>query len=255
MDENLRQGHYARKQIFCKDWVISFSHRRRFEIGVKLARQFANKKVLDYGCGDGTFLALLMQSSCVPAEAVGADLDPRSLQNCQVRFQQLYNLQFVLIADLESTQHTHAYDAIVCMEVLEHVFDLDAVLDAFARLLKPQGKLLISVPVEIGWPLLVKQIVRRIAGWRRLGDYCWMPSYSWRELLASLFAGSQQHMKRRILKNPEGTFFYDHYGFNWKVLKQLLSERFQLLQMSNSPLPWLPVGWGSQVWFLLQGKP
>jgi len=38
-------------------------------------------------------------------------------------------------------------DAIVCTEVLEHVLDPLAVLDEFARLLKPDGKLLLTAPL------------------------------------------------------------------------------------------------------------
>jgi len=38
-------------------------------------------------------------------------------------------------------------DAIVCTEVLEHVLDPLAVLDEFARLLKPDGKLFLTAPL------------------------------------------------------------------------------------------------------------
>ncbi len=38
LDAELGKGHYAAKQIFCKDPLIAWSHRRRFEVGLRLAR-------------------------------------------------------------------------------------------------------------------------------------------------------------------------------------------------------------------------
>ena len=36
MDAAIREGHYAAKQIFCKDRLVAWSHRRRFDVGVQL---------------------------------------------------------------------------------------------------------------------------------------------------------------------------------------------------------------------------
>lgn len=63
-------GHYERKQLLSKDRLIAWSHRRRFETGLRLAGAFAGGRVLDYGCGDGTFLAMLAGEGGVRAEAV-----------------------------------------------------------------------------------------------------------------------------------------------------------------------------------------
>ena len=86
-----------------------------------------------------------------------------------------------------------------------------------ASLLKPEGKLLISVPVETGMPLLIKQAARRIAGWRGLGDYKYTSAYTLREYCASLFPGKRQHITRPIYKGGDEHAFHDHKGFNWKV--------------------------------------
>ena len=57
------------------------------------------------------------------------------------------------------------------MEVLEHVFDWEPELARMSRLLEPGGTLVVSVPVKTGVPVLVKQVVRTIAGWRKIGHY------------------------------------------------------------------------------------
>ncbi len=63
LNDAISDGHYAKKQLLCKDWLIAWSHRSRFQMGLGLAREFSGKRVLDYGCGDGTFLAMLMSDA------------------------------------------------------------------------------------------------------------------------------------------------------------------------------------------------
>ncbi|MEK7684047.1 MAG: methyltransferase domain-containing protein [Verrucomicrobiota bacterium] len=249
MNEVIGQGHFARKQIFCSSKLISWSHRRRFQIGLALARSFAGQTILDYGCGDGTFLALLMESKDRPGCAVGAEIDERLVEDSQNRFASIPRLSFVRLKDLKTAEHAGRYDAVFCMEVLEHVVEIEPLLNDFDRLLAPTGQLLISVPVEIGLPIIIKQVVRRIAGWRGLGDYPGTSPYSVSELWASVFARERQHIKRPLHRQPDGSAFYDHKGFNWKLLRKKIGQRFKLLQTVASPLTWLPPRWGSQVWF------
>jgi len=254
LNESLGEGHFARKQIFCKDRLIAWAHRSRFEIGLELARSCAGQNVLDYGCGDGTFLAMLMTSSRAPARAIGAELGPDSVRDSQVRLGSPGKLDFICIDDLNASTHDGAYDTIFCMEVLEHVVELEPVLDQFVRLLAPAGKLYISVPVETGVPMVVKQLVRQIAGWRGIGDYPGMTPYTMREYLASVFAGQRQHIARPIHINADGSVFHDHKGFNWAALRGQLALRFQVERQISSPLPWLPAHLASQVWFLVSKR-
>src|SRR4030095_10060214 len=94
-----------------------------------------------------------------PAMAIGAEITQDLVADCRTRLAGIPKLSFVLLADLQEAQHRGAYDAVVCMEVLEHVVEVDRVLDNLVSLLAPGGRLLISVPVETGLPLLVKQTV------------------------------------------------------------------------------------------------
>jgi SAM-dependent methyltransferase len=248
LEPSLREGHYAAKQIFCKDRLIAWSHRRRFDTGLALAQQFAGRRVLDYGCGDGTFLAMLSATAGRPAEAVGAELDDHQVLDCQTRLGGLAGFSFVSIDSLDAPSHHGRYDAVICMEVLEHVVELDAVIDRLYRLLAPDGTLLVSVPVETGLPLLVKQAARCIAGWRGLGDYPGTSPYSWREYGASVFAGSRPHLTRPVY--GERMRFHDHKGFNWMALRDRLAERFAISRVVASPMPWLGPHLATQVWFL-----
>ena len=248
-DTRLREGHYAAKQIFCRDGLIAWSHRRRFEVGLKLAQRFAGQRILDYGCGDGTFVALLQGTPTPPLAAVGAELDDLQVDDLRRRFAGRPGLGFLRIDDLDDQQHAGAYQGVVCMEVLEHVVALDVVLERLWRLLAAEGTMLISVPVETGFPLIVKQAVRRIAGWRGIGDYPGTSSYTFNELWSSVTAGSTPHLSRPVYGMDGATPFHDHKGFNWMVMRRKLTAYFTLEEIIAAPLPRLGPHLATQVWF------
>jgi SAM-dependent methyltransferase len=253
-DASIRAGHFAKKQFSSRSRLISWSHRSRFHVGLRLAQEFAGKRVLDYGSGDGSFLALLINGPNAPASAVGAEVDNRVIEDCRARLA-IQGLSFIGKDKLESSEHDGTYDAVICMEVLEHVLDVAPMLDRFARLLTSSGKLLISVPVETGLPLLVKQAVRRVAGWRGIGDYPGTTSYTLSEFAKSVLAnGGEQHVVRPIHENPDGSRFHDHKGFNWMLLRKILAKDFEIERVVGSPVTWLTPHLASQVWFLARRK-
>lgn len=249
MDKLIEQGAYSRKQIGSRSRLISWSHSTRFQVGLELGRELGGRRVLDYGCGDGTFLAQLMDGPSAPSRAVGAEIADDLVNGNRARFSGRRFLQFVHARELSKDEHTGVYDALVCMEVLEHVLDVDWFLDEFRRLLSPGGLLLLSVPVEIGLSVVIKQATRRINGWRGIGDYPGTTSYGWGELAKAVFAGASQHVKRPVLRNPDGSEFHDHKGFNWQLAREKIRARFELEATRSSPVSWLPPSVASQVWF------
>ena len=254
-DAALRDGHYATKQLFSRDRLIAWSHRRRFETGLDLARQFAGKTVIDYGCGDATFLALLDNGPQAPARAVGAEIDAFQVDDCRRRFADRPRLSFTGISELDDEQHLGRYDAVICMEVLEHVVDLTTIIERLWRLLAADGTLLVSVPVETGLPLLVKQATRRVAGWRGIGQYASTSGYTWEEYRASLFPGRRQHITRPVYHADSRHPFHDHKGFNWRLLQDRLEAWFEIQRVMASPVPLLGPQLATQVWFLGRKRP
>jgi SAM-dependent methyltransferase len=242
-------GHYAQKQLFSRDRLVAWSHTRRFDTGIALAREFRGKRVLDFGSGDGTFLALTMMSDDAPAMAAGAEITREVVDDCRRRYRTEPRLQFLQVNELDEPGSAGAYDAVFCMEVLEHVVDWEPELTRMSRLLAPGGKLIVSVPVETGLPVLVKQTVRRIAGWRKIGHYPGTSSYSWRELVSAVVAGNRPHLARPVFDTGSGPS-HDHKGFNWMVLRDRLSRQFTVERVLASPFPWLGPRLATQVWFV-----
>jgi SAM-dependent methyltransferase len=250
VNRRIDSGCYAREQIHSRDRLIAWSHRRRFSTALMLGRQLAGQRLLDYGCGDGTFLGLLMSGSARPSAAVGAEIHEDMVNDLRSRFADCPGLDFARTDELSRQEETHRYDAIFCMEVLEHVVDWQPLFGEFERLLRPGGLLVVSTPIEIGIPLLVKQAVRRVAGWRGIGHYPGTTGYTALELGRSVLASSTQHIERPIFSRSDGSLFHDHKGFNWKVLKVALAERFNIVRILTSPLSWLGPQASTQVWFI-----
>jgi len=242
-------GHYAQKQILSRDKLVAWSHARRFATALTLASRFSNKRILDYGSGDGTFLALAMMADAPPAAAVGAELLDSVIEDCRVRYSAEPRMTFVQVRALDTPEQTGRYDAVFCMEVLEHVFDWEPELERMSRLLAPGGTLVVSVPVETGVPVVVKQIVRTVAGWRKIGHYPGTTPYSWSELASAVFAGRAQHVTRPVFDFGSGPA-HDHKGFNWRVLHDRLTKQFDVTHVVASPFSWLGPGLATQVWFV-----
>jgi len=247
--ESLRSGHYARKQLCCSDPLIAWSHRRRYRVALDVIRGLRPTKLLDYGCGDGTLLAMLAEQPAIPV-AIGAEVDRSQLDDCRARLSGCTNLKFVLVDELRHSGHQCSYDVIVCTEVLEHVIEVDSVLEHFDELLRPRGHLVISVPVETGLPLIIKQAARRAAGWRGLGDYPGNSPYTIPELFTALTAGARRKLHRPIHRYADRAGFPDHKGFNWMALKAALGRRFRIEATFGSPLALLPPHLSSQAWFI-----
>ena len=246
-------GHYAEKQLLSRDKLVAWSHARRFETALTIARSFSGKRLLDYGSGDGTFLALAMMADAPPAAAVGAELLDHVIADCRERYGADLRMSFVKVTSLDAPEHARRYDAVFCMEVFEHVVDWEPELARIARLLAPGGTLVVSVPVETGVAVIVKQIVRTIAGWRKIGHYPGTTPYTWRELASAVIAGPTQHVKRPVFDFGDGPF-HDHKGFNWRVLRERLSRQFDVTRVVASPVAWLGPGLATQVWFICQAR-
>ena len=252
MNDRLRSGDYARKQIFCPSRVVAWSHGSRFRLAARLAAAGAGRRLLDYGCGDATFIALTHGTF---SDAVGCDNDDAQLEECRRRMGDLAGVRFVHTRELGSAAHSRAYDTVTCMEVLEHCVDRGKVLDDLHRLAAPGGRVIISVPIEVGPALLGKQFFRALAAWRGHGDYRHRETYSPRELAAAALSRSGVAHAEYTIETPHGPQRYrGHKGFDWRALERETVERFAIDRRLFTPLRGFGAMMNSQVWFVCRPR-
>lgn len=246
--QHIEAGHYERKQLASPSRIIAWSHSSRFGVARDLLSPFAGQRLLDYGSGDGTLLKLV--ADMFPS-AVGADPITSQVTDAQRRFAD-GGPSFCTIAELHARYGPGSFDVITCMEVLEHCVApaVEAVLDDLAALVAPDGAVMISVPIEIGPSLLFKQVVRRVAALRRLGDYAWTERYTLGELVRMTFANSATAINRPVHESPDVGPAHGHKGFNWRALEKRITTRFTIERRLFSPLGFLGGFFSSQVWFV-----
>ena len=96
------------------------------------------KRVIDIGCGGGILTEALARSG---ADVTGLDLAPTLVDTAKLH-QYESNLQINYLAEsaeAHATQHPLKYDAVTCMEMLEHVPNPESIVLAASRLLQPGG--------------------------------------------------------------------------------------------------------------------
>lgn len=245
----IEEGYYEKKQLSSPSKLIAWSHSSRFEVARELLAPFAGKRLLDYGSGDGT---LLKRVSDLFPTAVGADPTSEHIADSRRRFGGDTQLSFYTITELHERYPAGSFDVVTCMEVLEHCIDpvVELVLGDLASLASEGGTVIISVPIEIGPSLLIKQAGRRVAGMRGLGDYKWTERYSIRELLAMTFATSRTSIRRETHDAVDAGAGHGHKGFNWRALEKRIEAHFTIRRRQFSPLGFLGGLVSSQVWFI-----
>ena len=135
-----------------------------------------------------------------------------------------------------------------CLEVFEHLppSETTDTLQTIYKLLKPKGIIVIGVPVEIGMPALYKGIFRMI---RRYGAF----DANLKNIFLS-FCGYPPR-NRPISSIAQGVrFYYPHTGFDFRNLKKIIQNYFQLQKVSTSPFKMLGTCLMPEVYFIANKK-
>jgi 2-polyprenyl-3-methyl-5-hydroxy-6-metoxy-1,4-benzoquinol methylase len=98
------------------------------------------KTLLDFGCGDGVFLAMCSMSKIKPS---GYDISSEALSIAKAKLQN----KAVLYDNLDDIQNNY-YDNVTCFEVLEHVDQPPELMIELFKKCKEGGRILITVPIE-----------------------------------------------------------------------------------------------------------
>ncbi len=100
------------------------------------------RRILDIGCGAGALGRTLKEERGV-TEVVGVEITEEAANLARGVLDQVF------LGNIETMELPHAdghFDCIVCADVLEHLIEPEAALRKLARVLAPQGVIVISVP-------------------------------------------------------------------------------------------------------------
>lgn len=105
----------------------------------------AGKKIVDVGCGGGILAESMARRG---ADVTGIDLGTENLKAASLHAEQsdlndVLRYQHIPVEDLAKT-HAGQFDVVTCMEMLEHVPDPSAIVQACYDLLAPGGVCVLS---------------------------------------------------------------------------------------------------------------
>jgi ubiquinone/menaquinone biosynthesis C-methylase UbiE len=123
-------------EIWMEHW-----HRYHFA-----SRWAAGKRVLDVACGEGYGSALLARGA---AHVTGVDVSAEAIDHAKRAYADRGNLEFLCATCTALPLGDASVDVAVSFETLEHIAEQDPFLDELARVLKPDGVLVLSCPNKL----------------------------------------------------------------------------------------------------------
>lgn len=147
-----------------EETLYRIARMRRFNWFIYQQMQpFIGKRILEVGCGIGTFTPFFPQAEYY----LGIDVQEKFIDKLRETYAEFLQFEFE-VADLEKMNFTPLksknLDTILCINVLEHLEKDDAILEQFNQILQPDGKLILLVPAM---PNLYSSLDKELGHYRR----------------------------------------------------------------------------------------
>lgn len=205
LNERLAQEHPIDDYYERSPLLVRFVEQRRLAIIREMVDARPGETVLEVGSGGGHVLGMFPQAKLVAVDVADTFLATakKNLAGYDVEFKKGQITELGLPAA--------SIDAVICTEVLEHITQPEEVVAEIARLVKPGGRAVITVPVD---PLIngMKQVVRYTpVGWALGRRFNW--------------GGDEYHL---------------HQWWPWQF-ERLLARHLRVVERKSAPFNWLPL--------------
>ena len=139
-----RLKHWARRRAFITRWYGIFlfpSHILRSGLydGINEFAPHLSGSILDFGCGSKPYAELFAHADSY----IGIDVEQTGHDHANSKVDHFFDGHTIPFPDAH-------FDGVVAFEVFEHVEDLEHAIREIRRVLKPNGKLLFSIPLVFG---------------------------------------------------------------------------------------------------------
>jgi len=184
-----------------------------FDRDTKSLRPFEGLRILDIGCGGG----LISE----PLSRLGADVTGIDASEANVAVARAHSRGADLDIDYrqasaeELAAAGQRFDAVLALEVVEHVADLDTFLQAAATLVRPGGAFIVSTLNRTPKSLLFAIVgAEYVMGWLPRGTHRWDRFLRPSELAAAL---RRQGLQMREIRG----LVYDLLAGEWRIGRDL----------------------------------
>ena len=184
----------------------------------KSLRPFEGLRILDIGCGGGLLSEPMAR---LGAEVVGADAATRNIPVARLHAEQMgLEIDYRVTTAEALAEAGESYDAVLNMEVVEHVPDPQAFLDACAALVRPGGLMVTSTINRNPKSWLVAIVgAEQVMRWLPRGTHDWARFITPDELTAMLErAGLEPVDAKGLVFNP--------LAWEWRISERDLSVNY-----------------------------
>ena len=184
----------------------------------------SKESYLDIGCSNG-YITEIIRNKFNLGASQGMD---HTIENLELARERYPEIRFDFI-DLNRPPEDGAikYKLITCFETLEHVGHLDNAVSNILSYGSMGSKILISVPIEVGFIGTIKFLIKTIVFNYSLGELPSQPS--WRQYLQALLSG-KRISKLRNQREGWGT----HFGFDYRDVDDILDDSQVKFKALNS---------------------
>lgn len=131
-------------------------------------REYMAHEVLDLGCGNGSFSALMASAGF---KVTGLDYSSSGIEIARAQHPEASFAQHDITQPLPAA-HNGKYDAVVSTEVIEHLLLPRRLMDNAISALKPGGLLVLTTPYHGYWKNLALALTNKFDDhWHPLRDY------------------------------------------------------------------------------------
>jgi ubiquinone biosynthesis O-methyltransferase len=157
--------------------IVEYEQRIRANTVLDLLSPKQGEKILDLGCGNARDIAYIAEQG---SEVIGIDISEGMIAEASSDLEKLgYNNITLEIGDATQLLYTDSeFDKVLCSEVIEHIPNADKALSEIYRVLKPNGKLVLSTPNPKSWYGFDRYVI-----WERILRKKWYHPYDhWRSI-------------------------------------------------------------------------
>jgi 2-polyprenyl-3-methyl-5-hydroxy-6-metoxy-1,4-benzoquinol methylase len=126
-----------------KDHAVDYGDNPRSEL-VEFIKGNPDR-ILEIGCGRGAF-GIELKQKYPSVEYIGLEVDEKAVEIARSRLNRVImaNIEEINLEQLDINKES--FDFIICADVLEHLYDPWKILFTLHAYLKPEGKILASIP-------------------------------------------------------------------------------------------------------------
>ena len=170
-------------------------------------------KILDIGCGTGVLGAFFKKKqNCI---VTGVEINESAYEIAKINLDNVFkgNIEIFTLPFEEDT-----FDFIIMGDVLEHLINPVATINKLYKVLKPGGKILITVPNVRYWKLIFNLIFAdkwQYESWGIL-DFTHLRFFTKRSVIDLLKTNSFHKItSKRIIQHPSKSSFINFFTFNF----------------------------------------